>query len=92
MYRARSASGLSAAKDGQEEVPGGIGEEDIVCLVLPYIKSAREGVARLGQLLETYGTYENNGIAFQDADEIWWLERSADITGWQEECRMMCMS
>ena len=58
------------AKDGQEEVPGGIGEEDIVCLVLPYIKSAREGVARLGQLLETYGTYENNGIAFQDADEI----------------------
>ena len=42
------------AKDGQEEVPGGIGEEDIV--------------------LETYGTYENNGIAFQDADEIWWLE------------------
>ena len=62
------------AKDGQEEVPGGIGEEDIVYLVLPYIKSAREGVARLGQLLETYGTYENNGIAFQDADEIWWLE------------------
>ena len=62
------------AKDGQEEVPGGSGEEDIVCLVLPYIKSAREGVARLGQLLETYGTYENNGIAFQDADEIWWLE------------------
>ena len=62
------------AKDGQEEVPGGIGEEDIVCLVLPYIKSAREGVARLGHLLETYGTYENNGIAFQDADEIWWLE------------------
>lgn len=62
------------AKDGQEEVPGGIGEEDIVYLVLPYIKSAREGVARLGHLLETYGTYENNGIAFQDADEIWWLE------------------
>lgn len=62
------------AKNGQEEVPGGIGEEDIVCLVLPYIKSAREGVARLGHLLETYGTYENNGIAFQDADEIWWLE------------------
>ena len=29
-------------------VPGGIGEEDIVRLVLPYIRSAREGVARLG--------------------------------------------
>ena len=62
------------AKDGQEEIKGGIGEEDIVCLVLPYIHSAREGVKRLGSLLEQYGTYEMNGIAFQDADEIWWLE------------------
>lgn len=61
-------------KDGQEEIPGGIGEEDIVCLVLPYIHSAREGVKRLGSLLEQYGTYEMNGIAFQDQDEIWWLE------------------
>ena len=56
------------------EVPGGIGEEDIVYLVLPYIHSAREGVERLGRLLETYGTYEMNGIAFQDVHEIWWLE------------------
>ena len=50
------------------------GEEDLVCLVLPYIRSAREGVRRLGSLLEQYGTYEMNGIAFQDQDEIWWLE------------------
>ena len=62
------------AADGREEVPGGIGEEDIVYLVLPYIHTAREGVARLGSLLEQYGTYEMNGIAFQDKDEIWWLE------------------
>ena len=53
------------AENGKEEVPGGIGEEDIVCLVLPYIRSAREGVKRLGSLLEQYGTYEMNGIAFQ---------------------------
>lgn len=62
------------AKNGHEKTKGGIGEEDIVCLVLPYIRSAREGVKRLGSLLEQYGTYEMNGIAFQDADEIWWLE------------------
>lgn len=62
------------AENGKEEVPGGIGEEDIVCLVLPYIRSAREGVKRLGSLLEQYGTYEMNGIAFQDHEEIWWLE------------------
>ena len=62
------------AKDGRPEQPGGIGEEDLVLLVLPYIRSAREGVVRLGSLLAQYGTYESNGIAFQDADEIWWLE------------------
>ena len=62
------------AEGEKQEIPGGIGEEDIVCLVLPYIHSAREGVKRLGSLLEQYGTYEMNGIAFQDTDEIWWLE------------------
>ena len=61
-------------ENGQPEICGGIGEEDLGCLVLPYIRSAREGVRRLGSLLEQYGTYEMNGIAFQDQDEIWWLE------------------
>ena len=68
-----AASGENGTEKGKE-IPGGIGEEDIVYLVLPYIHSAREGVKRLGSLLEQYGTYEMNGIAFQDADEIWWLE------------------
>lgn len=61
-------------ENGQPEICGGIGEEDLVRLVLPYIRSAREGVRRLGSLLEQYGTYEMNGIAFQDRDEIWWME------------------
>lgn len=58
----------------KEEKFGGLGEEDLVSLVLPYISSAREGVLRLGSLLTQYGTYESNGIAFQDGKEIWWLE------------------
>lgn len=58
----------------EKDVIGGIGEEDIVVLVLPYIHSAREGVERLASLLETYGTYESNGIAFNDENEVWWLE------------------
>lgn len=57
-----------------KDIPGGIGEEDLVVLVLPYIHSAREGVLRLGALLEQYGTYESNGIAFNDEHEVWWLE------------------
>ena len=62
------------AEGDAPEVVGGLGEEDYVCLVLPYIHSAREGVQRLGSLLEQYGTYEMNGMAFQDSEEIWWLE------------------
>jgi len=55
-------------------VKDGIGEEDLLTIVLPYIHSAREGVLRLGELVETYGTYEMNGIGFQDVDEVWWFE------------------
>ena len=65
---------LKKASGREKEIPGGIGEEDIVVLVLPYIRSAREGVERLASLLEKYGTYESNGIAFNDENEVWWLE------------------
>lgn len=68
------ASGVEGEEGYVPACPGGLGEEDFVTLVLPYIKSAREGVERLGALLEKYGTYEMNGIAFSDVDEIWWLE------------------
>lgn len=61
-------------KGNKKGIPGGIGEEDLVMLVLPFIKTAKEGVLRLASLLETYGTYESNGIAFSDENEIWWLE------------------
>ena len=43
-------------KEGEEgfepEVAGGIGEEDFLTLVLPYVTTAREGVKRLGALLD----------------------------------------
>lgn len=68
------ARGVEGEADYVPAQPGGIGEEDMVTLVLPYITSARDGVRRLGALLEQYGTYEMNGIAFSDVDEIWWLE------------------
>ena len=68
------AQGKPGDADYEPEVAGGIGEEDFLTIVLPYVKTAREGVARLGALLEEYGTYEMNGVAFSDANEIWWLE------------------
>ena len=65
---------IKAANKKEKDIPGGIGEEDLVVLVLPYIKTAKDGVLRLGSLLEKYGTYESNGIAFNDENECWWLE------------------
>ena len=58
----------------EKDIPGGVGEEDFVVLVLPYIRTAREGVLRLAGLLETYGTCESNGIAFNDENEVWYME------------------
>ena len=71
---------------------GGIGEEDIVYIVLPYIHSAREGVQRLGSILEKYGTYEMNGIAFEDVNR----DLVAGNNRWtsldcQKKCRMRFM-
>ena len=54
--------------------PDGIGEEAMLTVVLPYIHNAREGVQRLGELVTKYGTCESNGIAFSDADEVWYFE------------------
>lgn len=70
----RPASAVPGQDGSCPEQPGGIGEEDLLTIVLPYIRTAREGVLRLGELLGRYGTYEMNGVAFSDADEIWWLE------------------
>ncbi|WP_125588885.1 C69 family dipeptidase [Companilactobacillus jidongensis] len=55
-------------------VHDGIDEEAMLTIVLPYVKTAKEGAIRLGALLEKYGTGECNSIAFNDKDEIWLLE------------------
>ena len=74
LVELRPAQGKPGKPGYIPEVPGGIGEEDLLTVVLPYVRTAREGVLRTGELLERYGTYEMNGIAFSDVDEIWWLE------------------
>lgn len=75
--RVLGADPLVVYKPADGEIPeqaGGIGEEDLVTIVLPYIRTAREGVLRTASLLEKYGTYEMNGMAFADVNEIWWME------------------
>ena len=51
----------------------GLLEEAMVTIVLPYVKTAQEGVKRLGEIVEKYGAAESNGILFADRDEAWYL-------------------
>lgn len=55
-------------------VDNAILEECMVTVVLPYVHTAREGVRRLGALIEEHGTGEANGILFADHDEAWYME------------------
>ena len=55
-------------------VKNGIGEEAMVTVILPYVKTARAGVQRLGKIIEHYGTDESNGILFADQNEAWYME------------------
>lgn len=52
----------------------GIGEDAIVNVILPRVRSAKEGVALLGHIIETQGTAEGFGVAFMDKEGIWYLE------------------
>ncbi|WP_407890910.1 C69 family dipeptidase [Lacticaseibacillus sp. N501-2] len=55
-------------------VETGITEEAMVTVVLPFVKTAREGVKRLGEIVAKYGTGEANGILFADHHEAWYME------------------
>ena len=57
-------------------VPEGLAENSVFHIILPYIKSAREGVLRLSELIEKYGSAEGFGIAFMDEKETWYLENA----------------
>ena len=52
----------------------GITEDDILDVVLPRAKTAREGVQILGSIVETIGAGEGFGVAFVDEKELWYLE------------------
>lgn len=55
-------------------VKEGIAESNIIRIILPYIKSAKEGVLRLGEMIEKYGSCESSGVVFGDKNEIWYME------------------
>lgn len=66
-----------AALKADPLVGNGLAENSIFNVVLPYIHSAREGVERLGTMIEKYGSAEGYGISFIDSGEQWYLETAA---------------
>ena len=55
-------------------VENGVAENSVFNITLPYVRTAREGVERLGMLIKKYGIAEGFGIGFVDSKEIWYLE------------------
>ena len=55
-------------------IENGVAENSVFNITLPYVHTAREGVERLGMLIEKYGIAEGFGIGFVDSKEIWYLE------------------
>jgi len=75
--------GMSATESAQTKdkitkldpfVKDGIAEDAMVTVVLPYINSPKEGVKRLGQIVEEKGAAEANGVIFSNKNEIWYME------------------
>lgn len=52
----------------------GVTEDSITDVVLPYATSARDGVLRLGKIVEEIGAGEGCGVAFIDQNEVWYFE------------------
>lgn len=52
----------------------GLCEGNIPRLILPYIDSARGGVAYMGRLIEQYGMTSPEAVTFIDDDGIWYME------------------
>ena len=57
-------------------VTGGIAEDALTTVLLPQIKTARQGVELLGKIIETRGAGEGFGVAFVDSKEAWYLENA----------------
>ena len=55
-------------------VENGLAEDAMLTVVLPYVKTAREGVKRLGEIVAAHGSAESNGVLFADHLEAWYME------------------
>ena len=74
MSATESIFGSDEVLEHDPLVENGVAENSVFNITLPYVHTAREGVERLGMLIEKYGIAEGFGIGFVDNKEIWYLE------------------
>ncbi len=77
MSATESIFSSDKALEADPLVPDGVAENSVFNIGLPYIRSTREGVLRLGELIEKHGIAEGFGIGFVDSHEIWYLETAS---------------
>lgn len=63
-----------AAKKADPLLENGLREAYLPNVVIPFVKTAREGVLMLGSIIEEYGSAECNTVIFGDKDEAWIME------------------
>lgn len=69
-----SADVNEKAKKADPLVKKGVSEALIPSLILPQVKTAKEGVKLLGKYVAEYGASEGNILYFADKNELWMME------------------
>ena len=69
-----SASANDKAQAADPYVEDGLREADMVDVILPRVKSAREGVNLVAEILAEKGAAEGNVFTISDKDEVWYIE------------------
>lgn len=69
-----TAESSDAAMEADPLTDNGIYESSIVTVVLPRIKTAREGVELIGKIMDEKGCQEGAVVLLADKDEIWYME------------------
>ncbi len=69
-----TASSNEAAMKADPLTNNGIYESSVVSVVLPQIKTAKEGVELLGKIMDKKGCQEGAIVILADQNEIWYME------------------
>ena len=69
-----SASANEKAQAADPYVEDGFREADMVDVILPRVKSAKEGVNLVAQIVQEKGAAEGNILTIADKEEVWYIE------------------